>query len=137
MGAASPAMSAGRDEHVRFPIYPALEKGQSYRVKVGPDVRLFFGTEKTPGIAKRLRAVSKNTKSNAVGKSDQEACDIAFLSAVIGLQEHARKEGGDAVINIRSTYRGENLNDPEQYVCGAGHLMVGVTLEGTVVRLRK
>ena len=130
-------MSAGRDEHVRFPIYPALEKGQSYRVKVDPGVRLYFGPEKPPRVEKRLLAISKNTKSNAVGKSDQEACDIAFLSAVIGLQEGARKEGGDAVIEIKSTYRGASLPSASEYVCGAGTIMVGVTLEGTVVRLRK
>lgn len=137
MTGVSPAIGAGRDEHVRLPIQPALEKGYSYRTKVEFDVRLFFGGSKMPDVAKRLRAVAKNAKSNAVGRSDQEACDIAFVSAVAGLQEQARKAGGDAVVNIKSNYRGENLDSASEYVCGAGNLVVGVTLEGTAVRLKK
>ena len=133
---ASSAGAASRDEHIRFPIYPALEKGQSYRVKVDPSVRLFFGDERTPNVAKSMGTFSANTKSNAVGKSDQEACDIAFISALADLQQSARKAGGNAVINIRSVYRGENSPSPKEYVCGAGTIMVGVTLEGTVVRLK-
>ena len=129
-------LAAPRDEHVRFPIQAALEKGDSYRTKVDFDVRLFFGNEKTPNVAKRMGTVSANTKSNAVGKSDQEACDIAFISALADLQQSARKAGGNAVINIRSVYRGENSPGRSEYVCGAGTIMVGVTLEGTVVRLK-
>ena len=98
-------------------------------------MRLFFGNEKTPNVAKSLGTFTANTKSNAVGKSDQEACDIAFISALADLQQSARKAGGNAVINIRSVYRGENSPSSSEYVCGAGTIMVGVTLEGTVVRL--
>jgi hypothetical protein len=133
---ASSASGAARDEHLRFPIQPALEKGQSYRTKVEPDVRLFFGSAKTPAVARRMATYSVNTKSNAVGKPDQESCDIAFISALARLQGYARRAGGDAVVNIRSTYRGENSESPSEYVCGAGNIMVGVTLEGTVVKLR-
>jgi uncharacterized protein YbjQ (UPF0145 family) len=135
IGAAAHALGAARDEHLRFPIQAALEKSQSYRTKIEYDVRLFFGKQKLPRVAKRMTTVSANTKSNAVGKPDQEACDIAFLSALADLQQRARRAGGNAVVDIKSTYRGENLDSPSDYVCGAGTIMVGVTLEGTVVRL--
>jgi uncharacterized protein YbjQ (UPF0145 family) len=133
---ASCASDGPRDEHLRFPVQPALEKGQSYRTTLEPDIRLYFGSQKTPAAAKRMGTFSANTKSNAVGKSDQEACDIAFISALARLQEHARREGGNAVVGIKSVYRGENSDSATDYVCGAGNIMVGVTLEGTVVRLR-
>jgi uncharacterized protein YbjQ (UPF0145 family) len=135
VGAATQALGASRDEHLRLPIQAALEKSQSYRTKVEYDVRMFFGKQKLPRVAKRMATFSANTKSNAVGKPDQEACDIAFISAVAELQEHARRAGGNAVIDIRSVYRGENLDSANDYVCGAGTIMVGVTLEGTVVKL--
>ena len=133
---ASCASDGPRDEHRRFSIQTALEKGYSYRTKIEFDVRLFFGDEKAPLVAKRIGAFSANTKSNLVGKSSQEACDIAFISALADLQQLARREGGDAVINIRSVYRGENSASRSEYVCGAGTIMVGVTLEGTVVKLK-
>jgi len=135
IGAAAHALGASRDEHLRFPIQAALDKSQSYRTKIEYDIRLFFGNQKLPRVAKRMGTVSANTKSNAVGKPDQEACDIAFLSAIADLQQRARREGGNAVVDIKSTYRGENLDSQSEYVCGAGTIMVGVTLEGTVVRL--
>jgi hypothetical protein len=135
IGAASHALGAARDEHLRFPVQAALEKSQSYRTKIEYDVRLFFGKQKLPRVVKRMATFSANTKSNAVGKPDQEACDIAFLSALADLQQHARRAGGNAVVNIKSIYRGENLDSTDEYVCGAGTIMVGVTLEGTVVRL--
>ena len=132
---ASTALAAAGDEHLRFSIPAALEKGQSYRTKLELDVRLFFGGQMAPGIAKRMITATANAKSNAVGKSDQEACDIAFISALARLQQRARTEGGNAVVNIKSTYRGENFEGAAEYVCGAGRIAVGVTLEGTVVRL--
>src|SRR5438046_243640 len=95
------ASGAFADERLRFSIPAALEKGQSYRTRLEPDVRLFFGNEMA-SVAKRMASVSASTKSNAVGKSAQEACDIAFISAISRLQEQARKGGGDAVINIKS-----------------------------------
>jgi hypothetical protein len=134
--AAASCASTARDEHLRFPIQPALEKGHSYRTKVEFDVRLYFAGQKTPPVARRMATFSASTKSNAVGKSDQEACDIAFLSAIARLQEHARREGGNAVVDIKNLYRGESFASRDEYVCGAGNLMVGVTLEGTVVRLK-
>ena len=134
--AATSCAGTARDEHLRFPIQPALEKGHSYKTKVEFDVRLYFGAGRTPGVARRMASFTANTKANAVGKSDQEACDVAFISAVAELQEHARREGGNAVVDIKSTYRGENSASPSEYVCGAGTIMVGVTLEGTVVRLK-
>jgi uncharacterized protein YbjQ (UPF0145 family) len=133
---ASCAGGSARDEHLRFPIQPALEKGQSYRTTLEPDVRLFFGNQPAPAVAQRMASFSANTKSNAVGRSDQEACDIAFISAVARLQGDARREGGNAVVGIKSVYRGENSDSATEYVCGAGNVMVGVTLEGTVVRLQ-
>jgi hypothetical protein len=133
---ASCASDGPRDEHLRFPIQLALEKGQSYRTTLEPDVRLFFGNQQAPAVAQRMATFSANTKSNAVGKPDQEACDIAFISALAKLQENARRGGGNAVVGIKSIYRGENSDSATDYVCGAGNIMVGVTLEGTVVRLR-
>ncbi len=137
MSGASYALGAARDEHLRFPIQAALEKGQSYKTKIESDVRLYFGTQQTPAVALKMGKFKSNKKTNAANKSDQEACDLAFISAAVALQERARKERGNAVINIRSVYRGENSNSASEYVCGAGTIMAGVTLEGTVVRLMR
>jgi uncharacterized protein YbjQ (UPF0145 family) len=103
--------------------------------KVDKDIKLYFGNQKHPAVAKSMGEYTSNRKTNAANKSDEEACRIAFLSAVLALQERARKEGGNAVINIRSVYKGENVSNDKQFLCGAGAIMAGVALKGTVVKV--
>jgi hypothetical protein len=103
---------------------------------VGSDIKLYWGTQKTPAVATKMGEFTSNKKTNAANKSDQDACDLAFISAVIALQQRARKEGGNAVVNIRSVYKGEDSDSPTEFVCGAGKIMAGVALRGTVVKLK-
>jgi uncharacterized protein YbjQ (UPF0145 family) len=136
MSCMSYASAAGRDDHIKLPIQGALEKGQSYKEKVGSDIRLFWGPQKTPAVDRKMGEFTSNKKTNAANKSDQEACDLAFISAVIALQQRARKEGGNAVVNIRSVYKNEDSDSPSEFICGAGKIMAGVALRGTVVKLK-
>ena len=136
MSCMSYATAAGRDDHVKLPIQGALEKSQSYKTTVDSDIKMYWGSQKTPAVERKMGEFTSNKKTNAANKSDQEACDLAFISAAAALQQRARKEGGNAVINIRSVYRGEDSDSPSEYVCGAGKIMAGVALRGTVVKLK-
>lgn len=136
MGCMTYASAKGRDDHIKLPIQGALEKSQSYKTTVDADIKLYWGTQKTPAVERKMGEFTSNKKTNAANKSDQEACDLAFISAVAALQQRARKEGGNAVVNIHSVYRGEDSNSPTEYVCGAGKIIAGVALKGTVVKLK-
>jgi hypothetical protein len=70
-----------------------------------------------------------------MGKSDKEACEIAFVSAALTLQNRARKEGGNAVIEIESTHPGKPSGS--EYVCRLGSFHAGVGLRGTMATLKK
>jgi hypothetical protein len=130
------ANADARDDRLMLPVKAALEKGQSFKDKIDPDIRLYFGGQKTPSVEKRIGEWTSNKKTNAFGKSDQEACEIAFISAAVSLQERARREGGTAVINIRSVYKNANVASQTEYLCGAGAVMAGVALRGTVVTFK-
>jgi uncharacterized protein YbjQ (UPF0145 family) len=54
---------------------------------------------------------------------------------VIALQDRARRQGGNAVVNIVSNYRNVVTSSESEYVCGAGGLIAGVALKGRVVSL--
>jgi uncharacterized protein YbjQ (UPF0145 family) len=58
-----------------------------------------------------------------------------FLSAVLSLRDRAVKEGGDAVVAIRSFYKKNEVVSDTEYECHAGALIAGVALKGTVVTL--
>ena len=126
--------AVARDEQRRYPIGQAL-RSPAAKGKVDQGIRLFFGRQPHPSVTKDFGQWPTNKKTNAFAKSDLQACEWVFLSAVIALQERARKVGGNAVINIVSNYRNFVTSSESEYVCGAGALIAGVALKGRVVSL--
>lgn len=118
----------------QLPIADAMAEGEKKDVLSG-SVSFYFGEQAHPAVAASLGTFTSNRKTNAFGKSDEEACRWVFLSAMKTLEERAIKEGGDAVINIYSYYYENKFVSETEYECGAGGLMAGVTMIGEVVKL--
>ena len=131
MGGAS---AEARDERLMLPIKEALDSPRA-QGKISEDVKLFFAGEKYPDPVRQMGTFKSNLKTNAFGKSNREACNWVFLSTVLSLQERARKEGGNAVVDIKSIYKNAVTASPSEFMCGAGNVVAGVALEGTVVKL--
>ena len=104
--------------------------------KVGSDVALYFAGQPHAPVAKSFGEAATNKKTNAFGKSDEQACQHVFLSAVLELQDRARKEGGNAVIDIKSNYKDQETASATTFTCGAGAVIAGVALKGEVVTLK-
>ena len=126
--------AVARDDIRTFPIRQALSSPAA-QAKLDPGVRFFFGRQRHPKIAKDLGEWSTSKKTNAFAKTDQQACEWVFLSAMIALQERARKEGANAVVNIVSNYHNVVTSSETEFVCGAGGLIAGVALKGRAVSL--
>ncbi|MCZ6774487.1 MAG: excinuclease ATPase subunit [Proteobacteria bacterium] len=131
---ASDAMA--RDTRHMFSIAEAL-RTLAAEQRIDQNVQLIFGNQPHPPVAKNLGTFTSNRKTNAFNKSDKEACEWAFLSAILSLQERARREGGDAVVNIRSYYKKISISHQTKYMCGAGAIVAGVAFRGDVVKLKK
>ena len=127
--------SYARDDVQAFPIKDILAQEQGKEV-LGNDVRFYFGNQKHGRILKNWGEVSTNKKTNAFLKSDLEACNWVFLSAMKALKQRAIKEGGNAVIKIKSNYKNKETVSTTDFQCGAGNLIAGVALKGTIVKLR-
>lgn len=104
--------------------------------KLGKDVSFYFGEQSYGKALKDFGEFKTNKKTNAFGKSDEEACNWVFLSAMIALKERAIKEGGNAVVDIKSNYKNNLISSTETFQCGAGAVMAGVALTGKVVTLK-
>jgi hypothetical protein len=76
-----------------------------------------------------------NKRSNILRWSDLQACEWAFVSAIISLQKRARRERANAVVDIVSSYETVMTVSETEYVCGTGALRAGVALKGKVVIL--
>ena len=117
-----------------FPLETALSSVDGQNIANG-DIQFFFGDDNHPPVARVIGNWQSNRKSNGVGRSDAVACNRAFSSALLSLKERARREGGDAAVNIVSFYKRNRVSSESDYECGAGNIMVGVTLKGDVVVL--
>ena len=71
---------APRNTQSMQPIADALN-GPRAAGTVDKNVRLYFGDQRTPRVAKKFGTYTSNKKTNGVNKTDPEACQWAFLSA--------------------------------------------------------
>jgi hypothetical protein len=123
-----------RDTRLQLPLKDAMETSE-YKAKTDPNIRLFFGAQQHPKPAQSFGVYKTNKKSNFFNKSDKEGCEWVFISAILSLQERARQLGGNAVVNIKSIYKGGDFSSETEYECGAGAMMGGVAFEGEIVKL--
>ena len=123
-----------RDDVVTFPIADVLSQTQNSSRLEG--VQFFFGNQPHPEIAQNFGDYPTNKKTNAFNKSDKEACEWAFLSALLSFHQRAVSLGGNAVINIQGNYKKNSFTSTTEFQCGVGATIAGVTLTGTVVKLQ-
>jgi len=131
----APAVVTARDDRRTFSIENAL-KTPAALSKLDPRVKLFFGSKTPAPVASTMGEAATSRKTNAFGKSEQEACDWVFLSVVLELQAQARRAGADAVVGIESNYKHERFDSATEYTCGIGSVIAGVAFRGTIAKLK-
>ncbi len=125
-----------RDEVLKMSLQDAMNNDEA-KARLDPEIKLYFGDQAYANPAQRFGTFTSNKKTSFAKKSDKVACEWAFLSAALALQERALREGGDAVVNITSVYKNHTFKSATEYECGAGKIMGGVALRGQVVKLKK
>lgn len=125
------ASSLSARDDVRYHSLDFL-KGPKAKEFLLPNVSVSFGTGYTDNII--VKDLTANKKTNGFNKGDEEACQIALLSAIKTFQERAVKEGGTKVVNLTGYYKKQPFNSKTQFQCGSGALMSGVTLKGDIAK---
>jgi uncharacterized protein YbjQ (UPF0145 family) len=119
-----------------LPIATALAVKDA-KEKLDGSIKFYFGNQETPKIAAKLGSDMSNRKTNAFGKSDETACNWAFLSAMIALEKRAQQLGANAVVNIVSYYDRKVMSSTTEFECHAGAVIAGVVLRGDFVKLEE
>ena len=132
LSAALPAQA--RDTKYLLPIAAALEAKEA-KEKLDGSIKFFFGNQQTPNVLAKLGTDVTNLKTNAVGKSDEKACNWVFLSAMLALERRAKQLGANAVINIVSYYQKQVMSSATEFECHAGAVIAGVALRGEFVKI--
>lgn len=123
-----------RDTKYLLPLKAALEVKDAEE-KLDGSIKFYFGNQETPKIVSKLGTDVSNRKTNAVGKSDEKACNWAFLSAMIALEKRAKQLGANAVVNIVSYYKKDVMSSATEFECHAGAVIAGVALKGDFVKV--
>ncbi|CAM3650253.1 excinuclease ATPase subunit [Corallococcus sp. ZKHCc1 1396] len=132
--AASPALARDTVVKVKLADVMALPEAKQ---KLDGTVKIYLDGQKTPKVAKTLGSDVTNKKTNAVGKSDEYACKWVALSALIALQDGAKKNGANAVINVTSYYKKVEFKSATEIECHAGTMVAGVALKGDYATVGK
>ena len=115
------------DEALQYRDYKAQLQG----------VRFYFGNQPHPAVERSFGVSTTAQRASTAGDKDaKEVCARALTSALLRLKSAAIKNGGNAVINIKSNWKHNEVSSESQYQCATGALMSGVALKGTVVKLR-
>lgn len=126
---------ADRNVPLPHPISEALQF-EDYKARL-EGVRFFYGNQPHPAVQKSI-GVRTTARRSSMGDQDRKSsCARAFASALLVLKSAAVRDGGDAVINVKSNYKHQEVSSESHFQCASGVLMSGVALKGTVVKLRK
>ena len=128
------APAFARDTVLHIPLADVLAMPEA-QGKLSADMRFFLAGQPTPKVIKRFAIDVSNPKTNGVGKSDEFGCKWAALTALINLQNSAKREGANAVIDIVSYYKKVEYKSATDFECHAGAVIIGVALRGTYAKV--
>jgi hypothetical protein len=111
-----------RGKVYKLSIRSALNDSRSNE-RVNHHIKLHFKDRHHKG---RLLTTTKKTMN--FGRSVQAACNRAFLSAIIALQNKAHR----SVVDIYSYRFKHKYSSSSKYICERGRMMTAVTLRGRV-----
>jgi len=132
--AAAPAIARNTPVTVTLQSVLDMPEAQS---KLDGSVKFYLAGAPTPKVLKKFGEDTSNAKTNAFNKSGEEACRWNALSALIKLQEHAKRDGANAVIEITSYSEKVTFSSPTEIQCSDGAFLAGIALKGTYATVGK
>ena len=127
--------------------WPADARNDTYILKIDaalqaaapaekPDgsIKFFFAKQETPKVATTIGNWTAHERTRANPSIDVKACNAAFLLALAALHKRAKQMGANAVINIASYYKKNELENRSEFECHAG-AAAHVMLRGEFVKI--
>lgn len=132
---ALPSVSQARDTALYLPFEKVVQQMLAEK-KLDGSVKFYLAGVQPRGKVKVISpSVVTNKKTNAFNKTDEAACEWALQSALLTMQDAARKVNANAVTNIASYYKKNERKDASTYECHAGAVIAGVAIKGDLARV--
>jgi hypothetical protein len=122
------------DDIIQLDLAKALAT-PDFKANLDGSVKFYFGKSQHPSAIKTLGEAVANKKANGFGRNSTRGCERAFLDGLIQFQEKAKKLGANAVVNLNSYYKKNEVEITTTVECHSGLLMDGVALKGEFVTL--
>jgi len=100
-------------------------------------IPFYMKGQKHPRVASVVAESTTEQSTRGIMRSDNDSCQVAFLSAIRELQKRAEDRGADGVIDIVSVTWKKQTESATQYRCVAGTWVVHVALKGKIVKFAK
>ncbi|PHR30234.1 MAG: hypothetical protein COA36_02290 [Desulfotalea sp.] len=126
----------GADVLVKYPVKDAMAIEKVKKIFTD-DIAFYWGDAKHGKVSKTYGNFKTSKRTNGFAKERSQACAWAMASSLVTLRDRARREGGNAVINIVSNIKNNVESSESVYTCLAGRVVVNVALKGTVVTIQK
>jgi hypothetical protein len=133
LAAAMPASARNNAVNVTLESVLSMPEAQS---RLDGSVKFYLAGAKTPK-SKKLGEDVANAKTNAFNKSPEEACRWNVLTALTKFQEHAKRQGANAVVDLVSYNDHTPFSNATELQCRDGALIGGVTLKGSYANVGK
>ena len=132
----SSGLAVARDTVLHIPLADVLDMPEA-KEKLDPEFKFYLAGQATPKVVKRYSSDVSNPKTNGFGKDDNFGCKWAALSALINLQDSAKRQGGNAVVDIVSYYKRVEYKSSTDFECHAGAFVIGVALKGVAAKVAR
>jgi len=123
-----------RDTVVKVTLADVLAMPEA-QAKLDGSVKFYLAGQATPKVLSNLGSGVANKKTNGVGKDDQYGCKYVMLSALIAFQQSAKQRGANAVVDLASYYKKNEVRDAHTIECHAGNIMIGGALKGEYAKI--
>ena len=132
--AAAPAFA--RNNSVTVTLESVLDMPEA-KAKLDGSVKFYLAGAPTPKVIKKFGEDTSNAKTNAFNKTPEEACRWNALTALLKLQEHAKRDGANAVVGLTSYREHVDFKSATEIECSDGAFMGGIALKGTYATVGK
>lgn len=121
----------GEDTWEYFSVHDAINSPLAQE-KLDPGITFHMKGEQHPAVSDVTPEYTANQRSRKFGRSVEDACQTAFISALMSFQQRAYKEDADTVIDLYSVTKDKRFESTDQYSCLVGGMIANVALRGKV-----
>jgi len=126
-----PKQGHAEDAWEYFSVQDALNSPLAQE-KLESGIKFYMKGQPHGKVSNITKEYSANKRTRKFGRSTEEACQVAFISALMAFQDRAHKENCDTVIDLYSVTKDREFESADQFSCLVGGMVANVALRGKV-----